>query len=534
MSVTSATSKKTQSPSSSPAQKSQDTQKASTPSAPSKPPSSPATQNQVTQSFKKDTFTSAPARNGSKPELTGAPSSNAATTSEVSSKPPEKSFSALAVPPKTISLKTLEELGPKAGVIDNGPRTKESALKEMDELLRGDELSKEENSATVLRDAPHVNDAADTNPTSARHKAAAAQVEANQALEEEALKNLSTEDQKKYEAVKQTCVDQNDPVAELALQKMLLEGKLPGAKDLQGGSTTLDHLAKLADTNTPLAEGVDRNQLVTDLVQEIATPSSIAQRNRGTCAPTTIAIDLAMNNPAEYVRIASGLASPEGKVTLAGGQELVREEGTAAPDGTPRSVSQRLMGSAFMEFSNGKRDYENSTGKGAGAWADDLDPLFEAVYNRDMSAERLDTPEKRAQAMNTIADELASGQNVPVALEWGGGGDAYHKVLVTGTETVDGKEYVKYINPWGREERMEASEFERRLADISYGRATVCSANRPHPEQPALELDKPAPKPTPTPVARPTPTPTPTPTPKPGMAAFASNLDWRRHVAIAA
>jgi hypothetical protein len=509
-----------------PSKKSEVSSSSTAQSSRSKPSSSPAAESKVSQSFRKDTFTSASTRTGSKPELTGAASSSGATA-----QPSARSFSALAVPPKTLSARTLEELSPKAGVTEKGPRTQESALKEMDKLLRGDELSREENSATVLRDAPHVNDPADTDPTSKRHKAAAAQVEANKALEQEAVSQLSPEDRKKYEAVKQTCVDQKDPVAELALQKMLFEGNLPGEKDLVGGSTTLDHLAKLADSNTPLAEGVERGQLVTDLVQEIATPSSIAQRNRGTCAPTTIAIDLAMNNPAEYVRIASGLASPEGEVTLAGGQELTREAGTAAEDGTNRSVSQRLMGSAFMEFANGDRDYVNDTGKGAGAWADDLDPLFEAVYGRDMSAERLTTPEKRAQAMNTIADELASGHNVPVALEWGGGGDAYHKVLVTGTETVDGKEYVNYINPWGREERMERGEFERRLADISHGRATVCSANRPHPEQPSLPIDPASAKAKPTPVAKPTPRPTPTPTPTPNIG---TGLDWRRHVAIAA
>jgi len=52
----------------------------------------------------------------------------------------------------------------------------------------------------------------------------------------------------------------------------------------------------------------------------------------GTCAPTTLAIDLAMRNPAEYARIALGLASPEGRVTLAGGLEIQREPGTATEE----------------------------------------------------------------------------------------------------------------------------------------------------------------------------------------------------------
>lgn len=69
--------------------------------------------------------------------------------------------------------------------------------------------------------------------------------------------------------------------------------------------------------------------------------------------------------------------------------------------------------------------------------------------------------------MDIIDTQLRAGTEVPVALSWGTNG-GYHKVLVTGTETVDGKEYVNYINPWGREERMPREDFEKRLADISY------------------------------------------------------------------
>lgn len=48
-----------------------------------------------------------------------------------------------------------------------------------------------------------------------------------------------------------------------------------------------------------------------------------------------------------------------------------------------------------------------------------------------------------------MLEELAAGRDVLVGIKWGDGG---HKVLVTGTETRDGVDYVKIINPWGREE----------------------------------------------------------------------------------
>lgn len=372
------------------------------------------------------------------------------------------SFRAVIAPEKKPNLLSLEKLLPKT---TGAKRSEADARREAEQLLLGGPANRHENGADVTRDAPDVNSRLDTAQTSARHEAAEAQLEANQALEDARLSRMSAGDRAKYEAVKQRCLDANDPVAAVALQKLLFDGKLPGAKDLAGEGTTLDHLASLADEQTPLAEGVDRDRLVTDLVQELATPSAINQGPRGTCAPTTIAIQLAMNQPAEYARIAAGLASPEGQVTLAGGQVLRREDGTAADDGTGRSVTQRLIGSAFMELANGDRDYDNASGDGAGAWSNDLDRLYEAVMGRPMSDKRLTTDEDKAWALGVIDTQLRAGASVPVALSWG---DGYHKVLVTGTETVDGVDYVKYVNPWGREERMPRADFEARLADLSY------------------------------------------------------------------
>jgi hypothetical protein len=45
-------------------------------------------------------------------------------------------------------------------------------------------------------------------------------------------------------------------------------------------------------------------------------------------------------------------------------------------------------------------------------------------------------------------------------------------------EEVDGVQYVKIINPWGREERIPRDDFQSRLQDINY------DASVPEPEAP--------------------------------------------------
>jgi len=365
-------------------------------------------------------------------------------------------FMSALEPAKEIARRTLKDMLPKAR---GGSRTEAAAVQEATDLLLGPVTSTQarDGGGEITRDALDVNSTQDTDGRTARNRAARAQLDANAALEAQRLEAMSPEDRARYEAVKARCLDANDPVAALALQKLLFEGRATGP--------VLEQLASLSDERTPLAEGVDRTALVTDLVQELATPSAIGQGQRGTCAPTTVAIQLAMENPAEYARIVAGLASPSGEVRLAGGAVLRREPGTTGPDAAGRSQVQHLLGPAMMEMANGARDYDDRTNAGAGAWSNDLDVLYEQVMGREMSDLRVTNDATRAQGMRAIDAELAEGQTVPVAISWGTG---YHKVLVTGSETVDGVEYIKYTNPWGREERMPRAEFERRLADVSW------------------------------------------------------------------
>lgn len=348
------------------------------------------------------------------------------------------------------------------------PLTREGALREMEPVLRGWQEATVDPGlgTTILYDAPDVNSEVDTQTTSLTHTAAQRQVEANASLEEEALGAMSEEDRAAYQTVKEGCLAQNDPVAALALQRLLFTGALPGDADLVGEGSLLQHLTGLADGSTPLADGVDRLQLLTDLVQELANPAAVDQGYRGTCAPTAVAIQLAITHPAEYARVMLGLASPKGEVTMAGGMVFKREPDVSfAPDGTGRALTQRILAPTFMEIANGAGNYHDATGAGEGAWSDTLDRLYEQVFGRPMSESRLTTPDARAHAMQIVDAELAAGNDTPVAIHYGTG---LHKVLVTGMETVDGVEYVKIINPWGREERIARDDFQDRLVDINY------------------------------------------------------------------
>ncbi len=327
----------------------------------------------------------------------------------------------------------------------------------------------------VTNDTPSVNDPKDVKGE--RAKKASAQLAANAELEGNALARLSPKDRERYQTVKDALLEptagkpKGDPVAALGLQTMLLEGKLPGGKALGSKDTLLGGLAKLATQE--VGAGIDRQQLLSDVVQEVFTPSAVAQGSRkGTCSVTTAEIQLLRDNPAEYVRLVSGLASPAGEVTTAGGDRL-RVEPDAVTDGSGRSASQRLLAPALMEFGNGAREYSNN-GSGQDSNSSGARGLDTAEVDRVLESLNADTykwsakggSEQRRKEIAAIVDRrLDAGRSVMVGLKWTSEG---HQVLAIGTETRNGQEYVKIINPWGTEESIPRSEFDARLISTNY------------------------------------------------------------------
>lgn len=297
-------------------------------------------------------------------------------------------------------------------------------------------------------------------------KKAGGQIEANKNLEEKALKKLTKTQRQQYDRLAAQTKD--DPLARLALQLLLLEGKLAGSKKSSGKKDLLAELDAL--TSQKLADGIKRSDLIGDLVQELAVPSSIAQHNRGTCTVTSVQILAAKNDPAEFVRLVGGLASPKGEVKLRNGKKITREPGTASDDGTKRSVSSRLWQPAMMEYANGSDDYDNKTDKHkktgkSGLNASQVDQVLDGLMGADAKVDSsIKSDKDKKNALKKMESELKAGKQVLAGIKWGiankdGKIDGSHKVVVSKI----GKDRVYYTNPWGKEESMSRAEFEKRL-----------------------------------------------------------------------
>ncbi|WNG15296.1 hypothetical protein [Cystobacter fuscus] len=351
------------------------------------------------------------------------------------------------------------------------PKTKEEALLRSDEVLNPKSEDVPGEGWTILRDGEELLDVHES-------RAASKQVKDNLKLELQEIKKLSKSDREKYMEVRSTLGGgAASSMGLLALQKMLFQGRLPGAKDFKGEGTTLDHLARAA-SGKELAEGINRREFTHCLVRELATPSSINQGARRTCVPTALMIDLADKNPAEYARISNGLASKEGKVELADGKTTLEraQETSFTYDKSGRSLNQRIIAPALMEVANEDLDYDDRTGDGGGAYDTGTDKLNDAIHGKDMGyIEVGDTEKDRWVAMRMIDIQLKQGKNALVGMNYGGEG---HEVLVTRTSREDGKDYVYFTNPWGRQERMPREAFAELIYSTHEGSRSDKSTHR--------------------------------------------------------
>lgn len=354
-----------------------------------------------------------------------------------------------------------------------------NAAKASKEVLRtpNGDVQKQQGDREILTDAPDAT--IGTVPSEQRSKAIKEQLDKNTPVVANKIAKLPPEDQQRYEEMDAKLAQHNDDDGRLSMQTMLLEDRLD--------SKTMTEMHRLSTSKK--ADGLENNddKVFRETVRELAVPDRINQGERNTCAATVPLIQLAKDDPAEYARLVNGMSSPEGKVVTKGGDELQRVPGLEQDDGSGRTITQRLLAPALMEYANGRfASYDNKSDqhriagqdvrKGGLAWFQ-AESVHETLTGRDFK--QLGKYEARNNGLGTgieyvglkqVEESLKEGKSVPVGMNWGDKDkpnitQSMHKVLVTGITEENGQRYVEFTNPHGTRERMKAEDFESRMFD---------------------------------------------------------------------
>lgn len=237
-----------------------------------------------------------------------------------------------------------------------------------------------------------------------------------------------------------------------SLAKLLQDGRLESKTDSEG-ETLLKNLQDLVDN--PKLGKQRKNEIFGWTATHLAFPDETFAQvpGKGTCAPTTIAVDLLQDNPAEFVRLVDGLADKERQVTLANGDPLKRAVRSFSDDSGSGSPVAKILQASFMDYARPDEQYRISSDSFAkeddtGLLPDQVERLTEALHCNDVELRRLASGEL-AYALQEV------DQTLPSTIRWSDDSRAeegseekkhsYHMVLLTGCDS----QYVYYRNPWG-------------------------------------------------------------------------------------
>lgn len=242
--------------------------------------------------------------------------------------------------------------------------------------------------------------------------------------------------------------------------------------------TLLDQLNRASTTNVDsrlvdsAGQPVPRSRVTEQLLQEVSDPARrINQDNRGTCTVTSHTYALAQQNPAEYARLSTDLATT-GQSRLANGDTIrvPAQNGAWQADNSDRSHGERLLQSALMDYARPGQNYQNwnAGADGQRGTADDGFPDPTNPNNRsidgwpDTNGSGL-IPSEQQRVLSGLhgrqyqqvtgsgqdvtaraQQELQAGRQVHTDLAWGGG---QHAVVITRIDQQNGRVYFR--NPWG-------------------------------------------------------------------------------------
>jgi hypothetical protein len=260
----------------------------------------------------------------------------------------------------------------------------------------------------------------------------------------------------------------SDDKAILAYTKNILDRNPPISNEITKNvfDSILTMMNSTYDNRIP-----NTKDLVISSLHDISMPTDISQEEIGTCAGTSVQIQLAMRNPVEYLKMIDTLAKNKPYISVSGKSIppnfTFTNEGETTHD-TKRTISSKIIQNSIMDYADGDtRNFDSSkndsgldTDFTAKALNDIVGLNVESLYSSMFSG---------SQLVNILSKSNISYNNpVEISMEYQKTGrDVIHSVNVVSMDSNN----VTIVNPWGREETFPIEALKTRIMSVSHDKS---------------------------------------------------------------
>ncbi|MBC7475296.1 MAG: hypothetical protein H7263_13475, partial [Candidatus Sericytochromatia bacterium] len=230
-------------------------------------------------------------------------------------------------------------------------------------------------------------------------------------------------------------------------------------------------------------------ELISSTLHDISAPSDISQRDIGTCAGTSIQIQLALKDPIQYIKMIDTFA--KNKPYKSESRAVINPNWTFKNEGKPeldkngkpfkdksgniqyhpetnRTISSKIMQNAIMDYADGKRKYDSASSDeniNSGLDDNEIKRGLEGVFPNKARIYSINnfSPEQLVNIAIKAKPSLANP--VEINLNYADKGrDASHAVDLINVDKQKGLATI--INPWGREETFPLSTLKDRITSV--------------------------------------------------------------------
>lgn len=208
--------------------------------------------------------------------------------------------------------------------------------------------------------------------------------------------------------------------------------------------------------------------LTMSALHDVSMPTNISQESIGTCAGTSIQIQLALRNPIEYLNMLDTLSKRQNYMSL-NGKEIQPnftfvQEGINDNKDTERTISSKIMQNAIMDYSDSdERNYDSSKGDDGLNRYQTMKSLKDIININVESNDMLKmTPRQIIQCLKNSKPDWSNPIELGMSYS-SSGRDSRHSVNVINISDND----VTIINPWGRTETFPTQDLEQRIIYVN-------------------------------------------------------------------